>query len=1027
MIVEWIALDAFGAFRDRRIALAPGFNLVHGGNEAGKSTLHAALVTGLTGVRRARGRAREEMEFEERYRPWSGPGWKLRLVLKLGDGRHVEIVQDLDRKENCRAHDAVLGRDVTHEIASTDWTPDATRWLGIDRRAFVAMASVRQSELRAVREHAGALREFVQRAVATAGADGTAATAIERIDAFMREHVGVRTVHSTKPLRRAQQQVDTARLTYERARTDHDKFLQLLAQEEEHLARVSRAVQELQQTQAARALSIVAGRRQVVDRVRALQRLHPNGPPPERAAEDILARDVDRALQLWAQRPAAVALAGPSAAEMRREHSGAAGVTPSITPGVTPGATTNVAANVTAGFAPGVMPGAATGERSLTAWGMSARTGPAPLHGETAAPASAPAPAQATAPASAPAQATAPASAPAQATAPASAPAQATAPARAPTQTPAPAPRHDSEPVAEIRAAAARFELARDTVRAHARTRPEVTSAPPGGHVTLNELQRLSERLGSDEPVIDIALERRSASLDIDVADARRATRWARVAAFTLLAIAIVGGAIVAGAGRWPWLAGPAVLGAAALIAFAVGTRRARVQRRLEGEWQQTQDERRRVDSRHEAWERDCEEARERALELQLPPDAAILQRLAEQREHWESNRYRLAGWETAHTQLVRDFERLEDQLRVLLRDHGVAAGTDLTSDVAAYEAACRARAQQHDLEARIERRIREEAVARHAETQRAAASAAVTDVARRCQLDVQHPEHAIAPLQAWLEGRGRVLEAADRAQQEWAQLETLRAGRSLFELENELAQAEARAAELSRGLDASALGAAPRGEDDVLRRQRALHDAEHQLGLLRAEIERNRTAATPLADAEDECRAAELELQRVEALEATLRTAQRFLVQAQERVHRDVAPLLANAVRTALPHITGGRWVDARVDPETMDVMVQDPAGNWRRAALLSHGTAEQVYLLLRTALVRHLVRRGESCPLFLDDATVQFDRERKRAALDTLYILSRDRQIVVFTQEDSVFEWARTRLTPSTDAIIPLSPAHA
>jgi uncharacterized protein YhaN len=108
------------------------------------------------------------------------------------------------------------------------------------------------------------------------------------------------------------------------------------------------------------------------------------------------------------------------------------------------------------------------------------------------------------------------------------------------------------------------------------------------------------------------------------------------------------------------------------------------------------------------------------------------------------------------------------------------------------------------------------------------------------------------------------------------------------------------------------------------------------------------------------------------------------------------------------------------------MEVAVQDPAGHWRRAALLSHGTAEQVYLLLRAALVRHLVRRGESCPLFLDDATVQFDRDRKRAALDTLYALSRERQVVVFTQEDAVLEWARTRLVPSTDAVIALAATH-
>src|SRR5437899_4506225 len=35
------------------------------------------------------------------------------------------------------------------------------------------------------------------------------------------------------------------------------------------------------------------------------------------------------------------------------------------------------------------------------------------------------------------------------------------------------------------------------------------------------------------------------------------------------------------------------------------------------------------------------------------------------------------------------------------------------------------------------------------------------------------------------------------------------------------------------------------------------------------------------------------------------------------------------------------------------------------RAADQLSHGTAEQVYLLLRLALVRHLLRAGTTCPM--------------------------------------------------------------
>jgi hypothetical protein len=965
MHVEWIVLDAFGPFRDRRLTLAPGLNVVYGPNEAGKSTLHAALVTGLCGVRRARGRGRDESEFEERHRPWTGNGWKLRLGIRLADDRRIELVQDLEHKDQCRAYDADLGRDVTHELAANDWTPDATRWLGLDHRAFRAMASVRQSELQALRDHAGTLREFVQRAVATAGTDGTAAAAIERIEHFLREHVGVRAAHSTKPLRRAQQQLEAAQTAYDRARVDHEQYVQGLEHEAAHVARVTHAAHDVRMTQAARAVVAAAAQRDVVDRVRALQRRHPEGPPPERAGEDLLARDVDRALQAWDARPAAAALTGASVAELQRERDALLAMRAHSTLG------TRVAP---ASPRPAPIITRRTAPTAPDAWAIAAPAISTEL------------------------------------------------PSAAPTAA-STATFGDDEPAPEIRAAAARFEAARDAVRTHAAVRPQVAPAPPGGNVTLAELQRLAAQLATVEPTPDTALDSRSRGLEIDAEAAQQTARAARAIGFLLGALALIGGAIVAGAGRWTWMVGPALMAVGAVIAFTIGLRRGHAMRVFDTELTRANDVRRQSRARRDAWESACDEARERALELSLPPDAPTLHRLAIERAHWDENRHQLAAWHTAHTQLVRDFERLEDDLRVLLRDRGVPAGPDLSTDVVTYEQACRARRKHQDLEEHIERRARDEAVADDIAARRAAAAAAVRDVAARCSLPATDPEAVIESLRAWLETRGRALAVVDRARQEWAELQALLRGRSLFDLEDELAQAENRVVDLARGLDVQHLRATARGDDDLALRERTLADAERALALVRAELQRHPAQATPLADAEDDLRAAESELQRVEALEASLRTAQRFLVQAQDRVHRDVAPLLADTVRTALPAITGGRWRDARVDPETLDVAVQDATGGWRRAALLSHGTAEQVYLLLRAALVRHLARRGESCPLLLDDATVQFDHERKRAALETLHSLSHDRQIIVFTQEDAVLDWAQARLAPPRDAVIALT----
>ena len=52
MRIERLDVGAFGALANRSFEFAPGLTLVHGANEAGKSTLHQALYFALCGTRR---------------------------------------------------------------------------------------------------------------------------------------------------------------------------------------------------------------------------------------------------------------------------------------------------------------------------------------------------------------------------------------------------------------------------------------------------------------------------------------------------------------------------------------------------------------------------------------------------------------------------------------------------------------------------------------------------------------------------------------------------------------------------------------------------------------------------------------------------------------------------------------------------------------------------------------------------------------------------------------------------------------
>ena len=102
-----------------------------------------------------------------------------------------------------------LGDDVSNEIIN-DGTPDATRWLGLDRESYSAVAAVSQAQIMAVAESASGLQDEMQRAAATRGTDATAAEAIERLKAFRKEAVGAVRVGATGPMWAAMREQEAA-------------------------------------------------------------------------------------------------------------------------------------------------------------------------------------------------------------------------------------------------------------------------------------------------------------------------------------------------------------------------------------------------------------------------------------------------------------------------------------------------------------------------------------------------------------------------------------------------------------------------------------------------------------------------------------------------------------------------------------------------------------------------------------------------------------------------------------------------
>ena len=215
--------------------------------------------------------------------------------------------------------------------------------------------------------------------------------------------------------------------------------------------------------------------------------------------------------------------------------------------------------------------------------------------------------------------------------------------------------------------------------------------------------------------------------------------------------------------------------------------------------------------------------------------------------------------------------------------------------------------------------------------------------------------------------------------------------------------------------------------DEEVRRAESVADDAAHAATVAETQA-RDRAKDVPsVAEAEEALAAAQGESERVARLDRSLTLTLKFLREAEQRVHRDMAPRLAAALRQWLPAVTQGRYTDARVDPSDLRVQVLGTDKEWRDAKRLSHGTAEQIYLLLRVILAERLATTGETCPLLLDDVLVHCDRLRKRALLDVILTVSRTRQVILLTQEREVLQWAQENVVSPNRLVELLGPSIA
>jgi hypothetical protein len=392
-----------------------------------------------------------------------------------------------------------------------------------------------------------------------------------------------------------------------------------------------------------------------------------------------------------------------------------------------------------------------------------------------------------------------------------------------------------------------------------------------------------------------------------------------------------------------------------------------------------------------------------------------------------------LAPWQAERTALDAARSRAAAAARDALETRGIQASGSVRQMWAEYQTGCTLRATQAIQADRAPSLHREIASRRIAEDAAEGAQRAIYEIevslraaAERAGLESSGDPAVIAErLRAWQADYVAARRAGQVAVEEWRELGELLQGGTSLALAREALRLEvvAREALVQLGDELEPIPAGLALDRLLDDRREALAAAEREWHERKGTRQGIAIDLPNVAEAEEQVATAEAELSRVEALAATIDETLRLLRDAQDKVHRDLAPILAGSVRRWLPFVSAGAYADVTVDPATLAVRVKEQrSGQWRTATLLSEGTREQIYLLLRMGMAQHLVTTGETAPLLLDEVTAQSDAQRRLALLTVLHQVSAERQVIMFTHDAEVAAWAGQNLDAQRDRLVTL-----
>jgi len=248
MRIRKLAIDGYGRFVNKTVELEPGFHVLMGPNEQGKSTLRCFISDMLYGQKRSVN-IRAFDDANELRCPWSNPEtYGGRLVYALDDGRQIEVYRNFDKNnESLHVFDLTNATEITNQFETLKNRERlfAQAHLGISKEVFLNTATIGHSSLEGLGD-ADALDQIREKllTLADTGEENTSADAVlKRLETRITS-IG-QPMARTKPLPSSRTRLAELNAEYERAVKLQEELRQDEARRQETLKEVAALRREL--------------------------------------------------------------------------------------------------------------------------------------------------------------------------------------------------------------------------------------------------------------------------------------------------------------------------------------------------------------------------------------------------------------------------------------------------------------------------------------------------------------------------------------------------------------------------------------------------------------------------------------------------------------------------------------------------------------------------------------------------------------------------------------------------------------